>query len=46
MDTGMQEAVRAARFAGRQRFLDLYENGELPDPAAVAAKLVQHHVRL
>ncbi|MEV4416372.1 SDR family NAD(P)-dependent oxidoreductase [Catellatospora sp. NPDC049609] len=45
MDTGMQETIRAADFAGRQRFLDLYENDELPDPAAVAARLIAEHIR-
>ncbi|BCJ72645.1 short-chain dehydrogenase [Catellatospora sp. IY07-71] len=44
MDTGMQETIRSADFAGRQRFLDLYENDELPDPSAVAARLVEEHV--
>lgn len=44
MDTGMQETIRAARFAGQQRFLDLYENNELPDPAAIAARLIEDHL--
>ncbi|MEV0456764.1 SDR family NAD(P)-dependent oxidoreductase [Catellatospora methionotrophica] len=44
MDTGMQETIRAARFAGQQRFLDLFENDELPDPAAVAARLIEEHL--
>lgn len=45
MDTGMQETIRGARFAGQQRFLDLYENDELPDPAAVAARLIEEHLQ-
>ncbi|WP_196280016.1 SDR family NAD(P)-dependent oxidoreductase [Catellatospora paridis] len=44
MDTGMQETIRAARFAGQQRFLDLFENNELPDPAAIAARLIEDHL--
>lgn len=46
MDTGMQETIRGASFDGRQRFLDLYENDELPDPAAVAARLIEDHLHL
>ncbi|GHJ49992.1 short-chain dehydrogenase [Catellatospora sp. TT07R-123] len=45
MDTGMQEAIRGADFAGRQRFQDLYDNDELPDPAAVAAHLIAEHLK-
>ncbi|GAA1386440.1 SDR family oxidoreductase [Catellatospora chokoriensis] len=44
MDTGMQETIRSARFAGQQRFLDLFENNELPDPAAIAARLIEDHL--
>ncbi|MBV1848822.1 SDR family NAD(P)-dependent oxidoreductase [Catellatospora tritici] len=45
MDTGMQEAIRGADFDGRQRFQDLYDNDELPDPASVAAHLIAEHLK-
>lgn len=40
MDTGMQAAIRRAHFEGQERFHDLYERGELPDPHTVAAKIL------
>jgi benzil reductase ((S)-benzoin forming) len=40
MDTGMQAAVRAARFAGQERFHDLHKRRELPEPATIAAKII------
>ncbi len=42
VDTGMQEMIRAtpvADFPQRQKFLDLYEGGQLADPADVAARM-------
>jgi NAD(P)-dependent dehydrogenase (short-subunit alcohol dehydrogenase family) len=49
MDTAMQAAIRTAAaseayFPGRQRYLDLYERGELASPADVAAKIIEEHL--
>lgn len=40
MDTGMQAAIRSAKFAGQERFQELHRSGELPDPAEVAARII------
>lgn len=49
MDTDMQSVVRRhARddvyFPGRERFIERYERGELPAPAAVARKIIAAHL--
>jgi NAD(P)-dependent dehydrogenase (short-subunit alcohol dehydrogenase family) len=44
MDTDMQSTIRTAHFAGQERFIELYERGELPAPAVVATKLIDDHV--
>ncbi|MFS8479286.1 MAG: SDR family NAD(P)-dependent oxidoreductase [Micromonosporaceae bacterium] len=49
MDTAMQAAIRGAAaseayFPGRQRYVDLYERGELASPADVAAKIIEEHL--
>jgi benzil reductase ((S)-benzoin forming) len=44
MDTGMQAVVRDSSFPDRDRYVGLYERGELPDPAAVARRIVAEHI--
>jgi benzil reductase ((S)-benzoin forming) len=44
MDTGMQGVARDASFPDRDRFVGLYERGELPDPAAVARRIIADHL--
>jgi benzil reductase ((S)-benzoin forming) len=40
MDTDMQAAVRAADFPERERYAELHRRGQLPDPAAVARRII------
>ncbi len=45
LDTAMQAEIRAASaqlFPARERFVALHRNGELSDPAACAARLVEY----
>ncbi|MGC9670204.1 SDR family NAD(P)-dependent oxidoreductase [Planosporangium sp. 12N6] len=44
MDTGMQAALRGADFPDRDRYVALYERGELPQPADVARRIISEHV--
>jgi benzil reductase ((S)-benzoin forming) len=49
MDTDMQARVRAAARAGRyfpdgDEFIEAHERGKLPDPAAVARRIVTEHL--
>jgi benzil reductase ((S)-benzoin forming) len=49
MDTGMQAAIRDAAagpawFPDRDRFVALHADGELPDPATIARKLVAEYL--
>jgi len=42
IDTGMQTTIRAADFAGVQRFRDLKEDGQLATPEATARRIVDY----
>jgi hypothetical protein len=44
MDTDMQVSVRAAEFPERDRYVGLYERGELPDPAEIAGRIIEKHI--
>jgi NAD(P)-dependent dehydrogenase (short-subunit alcohol dehydrogenase family) len=44
MDTGMQAVARSGNFPTRDRYVGLYERGELPDPADVARLIVEQHL--
>ncbi|NJC73383.1 SDR family NAD(P)-dependent oxidoreductase [Planosporangium thailandense] len=44
MDTGMQAALRASEFPDRDRYVELHERGELPDPADVARRIIEQHL--
>jgi benzil reductase ((S)-benzoin forming) len=44
MDTGMQAALRDAEFPTRDRYVDLHDRGELPDPASVAERIIREHL--
>lgn len=47
MDTDMQAAIRGSTsgyFPDRERYLGLYERGQLPSPAEVAARIVAQHL--
>jgi benzil reductase ((S)-benzoin forming) len=46
MDTGMQGVARDAIFPERDRFVGLYERGELPDPATVARRIIADHLSM
>jgi benzil reductase ((S)-benzoin forming) len=44
MDTDMQATLRGAAFPERERYVALYERGELPSPAAVARRIIAEHI--
>lgn len=43
MDTGMQSTIRSSHFPDRERFVQLKEQGQLPTPESVAAKILAEH---
>jgi NAD(P)-dependent dehydrogenase (short-subunit alcohol dehydrogenase family) len=44
MDTDMQAVLRSADFPHRDRYIDRYRRGELPEPAAVAQRILASEV--
>lgn len=44
MDTGMQADLRRSDFPDRDMYVSAFENGELPDPADVADRIIAEHL--
>jgi benzil reductase ((S)-benzoin forming) len=44
MDTDMQATLRASEFPERDRYVELYERGELPTAATVAKRIISEHL--
>ena len=40
----MQATVRSVDFPERDRYVGLYERGELPDPAEIAERIIDKHL--
>jgi NAD(P)-dependent dehydrogenase (short-subunit alcohol dehydrogenase family) len=44
MDTAMQGVLRESSFPSRQSYIDAHEQGQLADPADVAARIISEHI--